>query len=96
MKEDSILICDTFELSDKTKEITERMVSWTKPEICDGYVDLKSARIIFDSDKCTVEISDEVYRNHADTEDVTAYLLDFRGINSEKFEVEIVLNEKVV
>ena len=91
LKENSILLCDTFECFENT--ITERMVSWTKPVICDGYVDLKSAKVMYDKEKYTATVSKEEYRNHADTEDVTAYLIDFEGIEGE-FKVEIVPGEE--
>ena len=32
------------EYCDKTEQITERFVSWTKPQISDGYIDLESAK----------------------------------------------------
>ena len=41
----------TYELNDKTEEITERFVSTVKPEICEGYINLKSAKLLFDKEK---------------------------------------------
>ena len=70
------------------------MVSWTKPEICDGYVDLKTAKILFNREKYTVSFKEDSLRNHADTEDVPVFLIDFEAISEKetKFEFEISIN----
>ena len=93
LKEESVVLCDTIEYSERTESVTERMVSWTKPEICDGYVDLKTARILFDIEKYTVEYSQDSYRNHENTEDVKVFLIDFKGVNKKEttFEFEILI-----
>ena len=93
LKEESVILCDTIEYSERTECITERMVSWTKPEICDGYVDLKTARILFDKEKYTVECTQDSYRNHANTEDVKVFLIDFKGTDKKEttFEFEMLI-----
>ena len=96
LQEKSVILRDTFEYSDKTEDITERFVSLVKPEIYQDYVDLKTAKIVYDNEKYSVSISEDSYRNHADTEDVTVYLIDFKGINKGEFKVEILLSDKVV
>ncbi len=94
VKEKSVVLCDTVEYSDKTESITERMVSWTKPEIYDAYVDLKTAKIKFDAKKYTVSFKEDSFRNHANTNDVPVYLIDFipKTEKETKFEFEIVIN----
>jgi len=93
LKESSVILCDTIECSEKTQSITERLVSWTKPELHEGYVDLKSAKILYDSKKYCVSISQEQYRNHTDTEDITAYLIDFsaKKSNETEFKFEMII-----
>ena len=69
------------------------MVSRTKPEIFDDCVDLKTAGILFDNSKYSVSVSEDCYRNHADTEDITVYLIDFDAKREEEteFNFEIVI-----
>lgn len=92
-KEKRVVLCDTFEFSDKTEEITERFVSTAKPEICEGYINLKSAKLLFNKEKFDVSIKVDGYRNHADTEDVTVYFIDFKGKNNREtifsFEIRV-------
>lgn len=94
LKENSVVLCDTVEYCDKTEQITERFVSWTKPQISDGYIDLESAKICFDSEKYAVSVTKDSYRNHADTEDVDAYLIDFEAKKEkeEQFNFEFMMN----
>lgn len=91
VKEESVFLCDTFEFSNITEKITERFVSWTKPVIYDEYVDLKTARILYNKEKYTVKITEDSYRTHSNIEDKVVYLIDFEAINKKepKFEVEI-------
>ena len=93
LREYSITLCDTIEYSEKTKNITERFVSWTKPELCDGYIDLKTARILYNEEKYQVALTQESYRNHANTEDVEVYFIDFKGIDANEtvYEFEILI-----
>lgn len=93
VKENGVTLCDMVEYSDKTESITERMVSWTKPEICDGYVDLKTAKIIFDKERYTVDFKEDSYRNHANTEDIPVFLIDFKAVSEKKtkFKFEIII-----
>jgi hypothetical protein len=93
VQENGVLLSDTVEFSEKTKSFTERMVTWTKPEICDGYVDLKTAKIMFDKEKYEVSFKEDSYRNHANTEDVTVYLVDFEPVNEKEtdFSFEIII-----
>lgn len=93
LKDSSIVLCDTIEYSEKTKEVMERFVSRTKPEVCDGYVDLKTAKILYNSEKYKVSLSQDRYRNHTNVEDVLVYFMDFKGINANEtvFEFEILI-----
>lgn len=92
-EEKSILLFDTFEYSDKTESVKERLISCTQPKICDGYIDLKTVKILFDTKRYKASISQDSYRNHADTEDVLVYFIDFEGKNKKetKFEFEITV-----
>lgn len=89
----SLALLDTIEYSDKTNDITERFVSRTKPEIFDSYVDLGSAKIMFDKEKYTVSVSTDSYRNHADTQDISVFFIDFRALAPKEtiFEFHIVI-----
>lgn len=93
VKENSVTVNDKFTYSDKTKSITERFVSWNKPEVCDGFVDLKTAQILFDKEKYTVSFKEDTMRNHANTEDVPVYLVDFEPVNEKEtdFSFEIII-----
>ena len=93
VKENSVTVNDKFTYSDKTKSITERFVSWNKPEVCDGFVDLKTAQILFDKEKYTVSFKEDTMRNHANTEDVPVYLVDFAPVNEKEtdFSFEIII-----
>lgn len=93
LKETSIVLCDMVEYSDRTQSITERFVSWTKPHLCDGYVDLKTARIVFDKEKYNVSISNDCYQNHKNAEEVDVFFIDFKAVNprEERFEYTIEL-----
>lgn len=89
--ERQISLCDIFEYSEKTETIKERFVTLTKPDITDGSVNLKTAEIMFDKDKYSVSVSEDSYRNHANTEDVKVYLIDFKGknVNETEFKFQI-------
>ena len=93
VKDKSVIVCDRVEYSDKTESVTERMVSWTKPEIGEGFVDLKTAKILFDSKRYTVTFTEDSYRNHANVADVRIFLIDFKAVGEKesefKFEIEI-------
>lgn len=92
-KEDSITLCDKIEQLNETKDITERIISCTKPVINGNFVDLKTAGILFDKEKYQVSISEALYRNHRNTEDVNVFLIDFKPIDKKetKFEIEILI-----
>ncbi len=93
LKESSLVLCDTIDYSDKTKDITERFVSRTNPDIFDSFIDLGTAKIVFDKEKYTVNISQDSYRNHSNTEDVSVFFIDFKATNlkESKFEFEIII-----
>jgi len=94
LKEKSVLLCDTFEYSAVTEEIVERLVSCIKPEIHSGYVDLKTAKIMYDNEKYTVNISEDKYSVHTSNEPVKVYLIDFESKkgNMTNFEVEVLMD----
>ena len=91
---EDIVLCDSFEYSDKTEKIIDRFVSTTMPEIIGGCVDLKTAKIFFDKERYTVNVSEDSYRNHADTEDISVYLIDFTGTREK--ETEFLFNISIV
>ena len=69
------------------------MVSWTKPVTGEGYVDLGTAKVVFDKDRYAVSVSEDVYRAHGDTHDVRIYLIDYIPVNKAEtefgFEIKI-------
>lgn len=89
-----IVLCDTFEFSDRTEFVTERFVTFREPKISDGVVDLGGARIIFDEDNYTVSYSADSYIHHSREEKVSVYLIDFNGIDKSQrsFEFEIEMD----
>lgn len=93
IKENSVVLRDRFEYSDKTESVTERMVTWTKPVIGEGYVDLGTAEVKFDKNRYQASVSEDVYRSHDDTHDVTVYLIDYTPVikteTDFEFEIEI-------
>ena len=93
IKENSVAMTDTFEYSEKTACIYERMVSRVKPEICDGYVNLGTADVLFDKNKYKASFTSEAYRAHGDKEDLIAYLIDFKPLKEKekRFSAEIVI-----
>ena len=95
VKEESVILKDEFVYSDKTESIKERMVTWTKPEAGDGYIDLKTAKVIYDSSRYNVVVSEDSYRNHLDTEDIAVYMIDYVPVNGREteFECEILVKE---
>jgi len=93
LNENSITLCDTIELSNETKDITERMISWTKPIIREDFVHLKTAKILFDKEKYKVDITQDKYRNHENTEDIDVFFIDFKFRESKEtsFKIDILI-----
>lgn len=93
LNENSITLCDTIELSNETKDITERMISWTKPIIIEDFVHLKTAKILFDKEKYKVDITQDKYRNHENTEDIDVFFIDFKFRESKEtsFKIDILI-----
>ena len=87
----AISLCDTFEFSNRTEFVTERFVTFTKPKILDGVVDLGDAKIFFDDGIFTASYSVDSYTHHSNKEDVIVYLIDFIGVDrfQKRFEFEI-------
>lgn len=93
MDDDGVTVNDIFVYSEKTQTVTERFVSKIKPELGDGYVDLKTAKVIYDSEKYNVSVHSEAYKSHFTLKDVTVYLVDFALQDKEsEFKVKIVIN----
>jgi len=92
--ESSVIMTDTFEYSEKTESVFERIVSHVKPEICDGYVNFGAADVIFDEEKFEASVSVETYRSHGNKGDVNAYLVDFRPINKKETEFKAEIRIK--
>lgn len=88
LTDDRVILRDTVEYSEMTKSFTERMVSWTKPEISDGFVDLKSVLIMYDNKKYRVSVSENSYKRHADGPDIKVYFIDFDAVRQKESEYE--------
>ena len=74
--DDCVILTDTFDYCDKTKNITERLVSAIKPEIKDGFICLDGTKIFFDKEKYNVSYSEETYKAH-NASDATCFFIDF-------------------
>ena len=94
LEENRVCLCDTFEFSDRTEFVTERFVSFTKPKVSNGVVDVGSAKILFDDGLYQVSYSADSYTHHTSKEDVTVYLIDFIGVDrtEKRFEFKIEVN----
>ena len=93
LTDDRIILCDTVEYSEMTESFTERMVSLTKPEINDDFVDLDSVSIMYDNEKYKVRISEDSYKRYADGPDIKVYFIDFEAVEQKEsiFEFELVI-----
>lgn len=91
--DDKIVLCDTAEYSEKTKSITERLVSLTPPNIGDGYVDIESLRVLFDKTRFTASLTTDSFESHKGSEIITVYLIDFvpKEEKETKFKLEIII-----
>jgi len=80
VRKDGVSLRDVFELSGKDGAVTERFVTWTKPVLSDGIVDLGTAQIRFDEDKFSAAVSVDYYNAHRirpnAQKEVTVYLVD--------------------
>ena len=92
--ENSVTLTDIYEYSEKTESVVERFVSHIKPEVCDGFVDMGRAKIIYDKDRFDVAITMELYRNHFDTGDLEAYFVDFSPKNPKETEFKFEIAAK--
>ena len=91
--EDNIILTDDFVYSEKTESIVERFVSHIKPQLGENFVDFGKAKIVFDNKKYEVSVEKESYRNHYNTKDLDAYLVDFVAVADKEthfeFRIEI-------
>ena len=86
-EDNKVYLKDTFEFSDKTESITERLVSKNVPEVTDNSVIIENTKLSFDSDKFKVKISKDTL---IDKEEIPVYIIDFEPISDEKtFKLEI-------
>jgi hypothetical protein len=93
VKEHGVTLKDHFEFSEKTKNIRERFVSWTLPDVSEGVIDLKTARILFDQNRYRVKISKDSYKDHNTLKKVRAYLIDV--MPTDKSETEFVFQIEI-
>jgi len=91
--ENSVILHDSFELSNETKDVVERMISCTRPIVSEDVIDLETVKILFNKAKYHVNISQDIIKNHENTKDVNVFFMDFKFINPDetKFEIEIVI-----
>lgn len=91
--ENSIILTDDFVYSEQTETIVERFVSHIEPQVGENFVDYGKARIVFDNKKYKVSVEKESYRNHYNTKDLDAYLVDFVAADDREthfeFKIEI-------
>ena len=96
LKDSSVVMTDEFDYSDKTESICERIISWSKPVVQDGYIMIGNTKLIFDNDKYKAVCGSESYTGHLGAGDVlTAYYIDFTPYNSlpANFKIEIVMTQ---
>lgn len=76
----SVFLKDVFEFMNPADKATERFVTWTKPILEAGTVDLGTAKIHFDAEKYVAEVSVDHYNAHRirpnALREVTVYLID--------------------
>ena len=91
--ENSIVLTDDFVYSEQTETIVERFVSHIEPQVGENFVDYGKAKIVFDNEKYKVSVEKESYRNHYNTKDLDAYLVDFVALADKEthfeFRIEI-------
>ncbi|HAL62845.1 MAG TPA: hypothetical protein DCO93_00205 [Clostridiales bacterium] len=94
--EDSVILNDEFDYSENTESICERLVSFVKPQICDGFVTLGSTKILFEKGNFEVCIGSESYDTGRQGDGKkTAYYIDFKPYKKliNKFRIEIKIGE---
>lgn len=76
-----------------TVAVWKDMVTWTKPHICDGYVDLETVKILFEEKSYKVNVEESSYNKNEDGGKVTVYLIDFEAKETQRreFSFEIVV-----
>ncbi len=91
--DDSVIMEDIFEFNENTNSVFERIVSWSEPELGDGFVKFASAKVVYDNEKYDVKIGNETYRSHEDLYDICAYLVDFvpKSLSEKVFRCEITI-----
>ena len=91
--DDFVKFSDTFTYSEKTESVVERMISQIEPELYDGCVMIDGTKVMFDSERYSVSLSFEDYRNTNDDGEDRAYLIDFVPLNNR--ETEFVFDIKI-
>ena len=93
LKENSVILSDDFEFSDKTEGFSERLVSAIEPQIHEGYVSLGETAVAFDSKQYSATIEKESYTGiYGDEKKV--YIIEFtpQSKDIKRFEVEIFIS----
>ncbi len=95
IKERAIILKDSYEYTEKTRDIRERFVTYTLPVVSDGRIDLTTARILFEREKYRVDISEDSYKDHDTSKPVKVYLIDVVPIREHETEFlfKIEINE---
>lgn len=89
-EETKILLTDYFKYKNPCP-ITERFVTFIKPEVSDGKVFLDNSVLKFDSEKWNINIGSEIHITHLNPTPKTVYTIDFlpKNYGEEKFCLEI-------
>ena len=62
------------------------MISQIEPELYDGCVMIDGTKVMFDSERYSISVSFEDYRNTNDDGEDRAYLIDFIPLNNRETE----------
>ncbi len=93
LKNDRIVLTDTFVYSRKTESVIERLVTKSKPEIREDYIIINKSQIHFDKEKYSLKVTETSYKGARGVSDIPVYLIDFEFTDKSirEFKIEIRL-----
>ena len=83
LEDGKVVLVDTFAKSENTSEIRERFVTQKEPVLCDGYVDCKVGKIVYDAKRYIPKINTEVFARFGGKSE-TVYLVDFVAVSADE------------
>lgn len=83
--DDALTLSDSFDYSG-SEDITERLISFTEPELCDGYIKIDSCKVYYDASACTVST-----KSTTTSVGYCIYIIDFKlNENVKEFKLTVV------